>query len=186
MGKLSNKIAKFLIRKWNYNEFPEDVEKAVVIMAPHTSMWDFYYGKLYFMAHNRKPTVLIKKEIFFWPLSPILKKLGGVPVDRGKRTGITESAIKAFAERKGRFYLVITPEGTRQKTKHWKKGFIRIAKSADVPILCGFIDCDNKRMGIMEELLDMSGIEDEIMERVKRRYIGLKGINPENFATGYE
>lgn len=183
MGK---RIARFILKcsRWKYNEFP-DVDKAVVLMAPHTSMWDFYYGKIYFIANGRKPTVLIKKESFFWPLGPILKKLGGIPVDRGKRTGITEKAIEAFEKESGRFYLVITPEGTRQKTKNWKKGFIRIAKAANVPVICGFIDFTTRSMGVMEPM-DMSGTEEEIMERIKKRYVGLKGVHPDKFATGYE
>jgi len=185
MGKASKRIAKFLIRKWEYNSFPEDVEKAVVIMAPHTSMWDFCYGKLYFIVHGKKPAFLIKKEAFFWPLGPILRKLGGLPVDRGKRTGLTDEVIKAFSESEGEFYLVITPEGTREKTKNWKKGFIRIAKGANVPIICGFIDFVNKKMGVMPPL-DMSGTEDEIMERVKQRYTGMEGFHKGKFATGYE
>ncbi|MDR2009559.1 MAG: 1-acyl-sn-glycerol-3-phosphate acyltransferase [Bacteroidales bacterium] len=183
MGK---KLAKFVLkcRKWNYNEFP-DIDKAVVLMAPHTSMMDFVYGKIYFIAHGKKPTILIKKEIFFWPMGPILRKLGAIPVDRGKRTGITDMAVETFKNKEGRFYLVITPEGTRKKTKNWKKGFIRIAKAANVPVICGFIDFKTRSMGVMEPL-DMSGTDEEIMERVKRRYVGFEGVHPENFATGYE
>jgi 1-acyl-sn-glycerol-3-phosphate acyltransferase len=184
MGK---RIAKSILKcgKWNYNEFP-DVNKAVVLMAPHTSMLDFIYGKLYFIASGKKPTILVKKEIFFWPLGHILKKLGAIPVDRGKRTGITDMAIESFNNKEVCFYLVITPEGTRKKTKNWKKGFIRIAQATNVPVVCGFIDIRTRSMGVMEEPLDMSGTDDEIMERVKRRYLGFKGIHPEKFATGYE
>ena len=183
MGK---RLAKFILKifGWKYNEFP-DIDKAVVIMAPHTSMRDFIWGKIYFAAHGKKPTILIKKEMFFWPLGPILRRIGCIPVDRGRRSGLTDSSVKEFAEREGSFYLIITPEGTRKKTKNWKKGFIRIAKGAAVPIICGFIDFGTRMMGVMEPL-DMSGNEEEIMERVKRRYIGLKGARKDKFATGYE
>jgi 1-acyl-sn-glycerol-3-phosphate acyltransferase len=178
-------FARFLLKigKWEYNDFP-DVDKAVVLMAPHTSMWDFYYGKVYFASQGRKPIVLIKKEAFFWPVGPILKRMGGVPVDRGKKTGLTDKAIESF-KCEGRFYLVITPEGTRTKTKNWKKGFVRIAKAANVPVVCGFLDCENRKLGNLG-LLDMSGSEEEVMQRVKRKYTGYKGIHPEKFETGYE
>ncbi len=183
MGKICAKLYLKIFR-WEFNEFP-DVKKAVVIMAPHTSMRDFVLGKIYFAAHGLKPTVLIKKEVFFWPFGPILKSMGGIPVDRGRKTGITNQSIEHFNETKNRFYLVITPEGTRKKTKNWKKGFIRIAKSANVPVLMGYLDCENRKMGILG-ILDMSGDDKQIMERLKRNYIGLQGIHKGKFETGYE
>jgi 1-acyl-sn-glycerol-3-phosphate acyltransferase len=183
---MSRSFAKFYLKlfRWDYNQFPE-VSKAVVLMAPHTSMWDFVLGKIFFAVNGRKPTVLIKKEAFFWPFGYFLKKMGGIPVDRGRRTGLTEKAIESFAQAKAEFYLVITPEGTRKKTKNWKKGFVRIAKAADVPVLLGFLDCKTRKMGILG-FLEMNGTEEEIMERVKRRYSGLTGIYADKFETGYE
>ncbi|PLX06613.1 MAG: acyltransferase [Marinilabiliales bacterium] len=172
------------LMRWKYNEFP-DVQKAVVLMAPHTSMRDFFLGKMYFAVNGLKPTILIKKEAFFWPVGPIFKRMGGVPVDRGRKTGLTQQAIESFYKAKGNFYLVITPEGTRSKTKNWKKGFIRIAKGADVPVVIGFLDMSNRTAGV-KGLLDMSGTDAEIMERLKRKYIGCQGIHKDKFTTGYE
>ncbi len=169
---------------WKYNKFP-DVEKAVVLMAPHTSMWDFVLGKLYFYIHGYKPQVLIKKEAFWGPFGYLLKKMGGIPVDRGKKTGIADTAIKNLQNSQERFYLVITPEGTRKKTKNWKKGFIRIAKTANVPVVMGFLNKNNKTMGVLG-FLDMQGNEDEIMERLKKQYIGFSGLRKNKFETGYE
>ncbi len=183
MGKACAKIYLKIFR-WSYNEFP-DVKKAVVIMAPHTSMRDFFLGKIYFASQGLKPTVLIKKEAFFWPVGPVLKKLGGIPVDRGRRTGLTEKSVQSLKDAEDRFYLIITPEGTRQKTKNWKKGFIRIAKAADVPVVLGFLDCKNRKMGV-KGMLDMKGDEKVLMERLKRKYTGLQGIHKDKFTTGYE
>ena len=172
------------IFRWSYNEFP-DVEKAILLMAPHTSMRDFFFGKVYCASQGFKPVVLIKKEAFFWPVGPILKRMGGVPVDRGRKTGLTQQSIDLFKNAKGSFYLVITPEGTRKKTKNWKKGFIRIALGANVSVVMGFLDCENRKMGVIDEL-DMNGTEAEIMERVKKKYLGLQGIHKDKFVTGYE
>ncbi len=183
MGK---RFSKLYLRtfKWKYNDFP-DVDKAVVLMAPHTSMWDFVLGKIYFSAQGRQATILIKKEAFFWPVGYFLKKMGGIPVDRGRRTGLAEKAIESFEKATDRFYLVITPEGTRKKTKNWKKGFLRIAKAANVPVVLGFLDCKTRSMGVIG-LLDMSGTDEEIMERMKRSYIGKTGVYKDKFETGYE
>ncbi len=183
MFKLFAKTYLKLFR-WNYNQFP-DIQKAIVLMAPHTSMRDFFLGKIYFAAHGLKPMVLIKKEAFLWPVGPILKKMGGIPVNRGRKTGLTEQTIEAFNNAKGRFYLVITPEGTRSKTKNWKKGFIRISKGANVPVLIGMLNCRIRFAGIKGEL-DMTGTDAEIMERLKRQYVGCVGFHKDKFETGYE
>ena len=183
---MSKRLAKLFLKagRWKFNDFP-NVEKAVVLMAPHTSMWDFFYGKMYFATFGYKSVVLIKKEAFVWPFGHFLKKMGGVPVDRGKRTGLTDKAVESFENASGRFYLVITPEGTRKKTKNWKKGFIRIAKAAKVPVVLGFLDCSTRSMGNLG-LLDMTGAEEEILERLKLKYTGFTGIYKDKFETGYE
>ena len=183
---MSRKIAKFILKmsNWKYKDFPE-VEKAIVIMAPHTSNRDFFLGKLYFSVYGRIPAILIKKEAFFWPFASLLKKMGGIPVDRGRRTGLTQMAIDSFKNANARFYLVITPEGTRSKTKNWKKGFIRIAREANVPVMLTYLDKKYRKLGF-KEFLDMSGTDAEIMERLKKTYLGVTAINPDNFITGYE
>lgn len=183
-------FAKFIIklRRWKYTKFP-DLNKAVIIMAPHTSIFDFVWGKIYFMAQGIKPIILIKKEIFIFPLGQILKKIGGVPVDRGKNTGITETAIEMFKNIENNFFLVITPEGTRKATKHWKKGFARIAKAANVPIALGYIDYKKHIMGVMDvwTINEDDNIEDFIA-KVKKEYIvySESGLRKNKFITGYE
>ncbi len=183
MGKSLAKIF-FKLSGWKYNELP-NVGKAIILMAPHTSMWDFVLGKIYLKLFNREAKILIKKEAFFWPLGYFLKKVGGIPVDRGKSTGLTEKAIELLTNTDKDILLVITPEGTRKKTKYWKKGFIRIAKGANVPVLLGFLDTKTKNLGFMD-FLDMQGTEAEIMERLKKKYTGLTGLRKNKFITGYE
>ena len=60
-------------------DFPK---KYIICLAPHTSNWDFLIGQLYSRAENIKSNFLMKKEWFFWPLGPIFRKMGGVPVFR--------------------------------------------------------------------------------------------------------
>ena len=76
---MGRKFSRFFIRGWNVVEAPE-MTKALVIMAPHTSMIDFIHGKLYFSSCGYKPKFLMKAEMFKWPLSPILRALGAVPI----------------------------------------------------------------------------------------------------------
>src|SRR5574344_632857 len=188
MGK---RFAKIVLKtwKWKYNNFP-DVKKAVVIMAPHTSIFDFVWGKIYFMANDIKPKVLIKKECFFFPLGNILSYMGGLPVKRGKiSTNITETAIENFKSNKDSFLLLITPEGTRKKTKYWKKGFIRIANTSNVPIVLGYIDYSRRQMGVIDIINVNKDISiEENMENIKKIYMAFSkgGLRKNKFATGYE
>ena len=65
-------------------------EKYIIVMAPHTSNWDFVVGTLYARAEGFQCNFLIKKEWFFWPMGILMRKLGGIPVYRDKKTGSTE------------------------------------------------------------------------------------------------
>ena len=67
-AKLAQRILK--MAKWNIDlNVPEDVrKKCVMIVAPHTSLWDWVLGKMVFAAMEIKPVVMIKKEFFAFPI----------------------------------------------------------------------------------------------------------------------
>ena len=87
----------------------------------------------------------MKKEWFFWPLGPIFKSIGGIPVWRSKHNSMTENLAHAAKEAK-KFHLCITPEGTRSANPDWKKGFYYIALNAQIPILLYGLDYKRKRI----------------------------------------
>lgn len=62
----------------------------------------------------------MKKEWFFWPLGPIFRKMGGIPVWRSKHTSMTDN-LAAEADKRKSFGLCITPEGTRSLNPEWKR-----------------------------------------------------------------
>ncbi len=76
----------------------------------------------------------------------LVKKAGGIPVDRGKNNRLVEQIAEMF-KNNDRFYLMVTPEGTRKLVKKWKKGFYAIAMEAGVPIGCVYLDYRNKKVG---------------------------------------
>lgn len=163
-------------------KFPVEVDKMIVIIAPHTSMMDFILGWLYFASNGRKANFAIKKEFFFFPLGYLLKAMGSIPVYRGKTT-IIDQMVDEFASRK-KMILNITPEGTRKLTRNWKKGFHHIAKKADVPVVLGFFDYRNKRLGVMEPpFFEISDNEREDMERIKKLYDIASAKHPEKFTN---
>lgn len=56
--------------------------KGIICLAPHTSNWDFIIGLLYSRAEGIWSNFLMKREWFFWPLGPLFRHLGGIPVWR--------------------------------------------------------------------------------------------------------
>ncbi len=126
---------------------PRDIPKAVIIMAPHTSNWDFVIGRLAFYWYGIRPRILIKKEAFTPLMGPLLRWLGGIPVHRGKSQNTVKKVTRQF-EQNERFYLLITPEGTRRRVNRWKRGFYFIALEAGVPVFLGFLDYRRKEGGV--------------------------------------
>ncbi len=59
-----------------------DYPKCIICVAPHTSNWDFILGELAIHAVGRKAGFMMKSSWFFFPLGPIFKALGGIPVER--------------------------------------------------------------------------------------------------------
>jgi 1-acyl-sn-glycerol-3-phosphate acyltransferase len=104
---------------------------------------------------------LIKKELFIFPFGYLLKKIGGIPVDRSRKTDIIERVIDMY-NHSGQMVLVITPEGTRKNVKEWKTGFYYIARGAGVPILPSYFDYKHKIIGIGELFYTSENIEDDI------------------------
>ena len=140
-------ISKALLRLagWKLGPVVEDVPKCVICVAPHTSNWDFIVGKLFYTSIGCNAGFLIKKEWFFFPFNLLFNWLGGVPVDRGKRTSVTDQMVERFKTSE-RFQLAVTPEGTRKRAKEWKKGFYFIALKANVPIVVAYFDYGKKEV----------------------------------------
>lgn len=173
------KFALWILRRmgWTINDNPEGVDKAVIVMGPHTSNWDFIIGKLAFMHYGVKGRYLIKSELFFPPMGWILKALGGIPVNRKKNNNFTDQAVKYFEENDS-MYMVFTPEGTRSYNPNWKKGFYYIALKAKVPIYIGYMDYPSKTGGFLELFKPTGDIEKDIAF-IKKELSQFKGKFPE-------
>ncbi|MBI2786140.1 MAG: lysophospholipid acyltransferase family protein [Legionella longbeachae] len=118
-------------------ELPKD-KKYLVVVAPHTSNWDFLVGLFARFEMGVKIHFIAKNQLFFFPLGPLLKVLGGTPVDRSKKNKTVDQVVNMFDSR-DEFCLAITPEGTRSPVTRWKEGFYHIACKAGLPlVLIGF------------------------------------------------
>ena len=166
---------------WKTNgALPPGIKKAVIIVAPHTSYWDFVIGRFTFWRSKVKIKVLIKSEAFAFPLGLLLKSLGGIAVDRGKKNNMVEQVVEQFNNSES-LIVVITPEGTRKKIRHWKKGFYLIAKEAKVPIALAFIDYKKKTGGVGLLIYPSDDMEKD-MNLIAEFYKDKTGKFPENFS----
>ncbi|MBQ4526352.1 MAG: 1-acyl-sn-glycerol-3-phosphate acyltransferase, partial [Bacteroidaceae bacterium] len=125
---------------------------------------------------------MMKKEWFFWPLGPIFRSMGGVPVHRGRRNSLVDQMVEA-CNRSEVFHLAITPEGTRKANPNWKKGFYHIALQAGIPIVVIGVDYQKKLIACEKELIP-SGDLDKDMREIKLYLKDFKGLHPENFTVG--
>ena len=157
----------------------EEPAKSVICVAPHTSNWDFIIGKLYYWSLNKKAGFLMKKSWFFFPMGYLFRAMGGVPIDRSKRTSVTQQMVEEF-NRRSVFHLAITPEGTRKPRAEWKKGFYYIAKGARVPIQLAYLDFGKKEMGITEVFYPTDD-EEADFKHIFNYYKGVVAKKPENF-----
>ncbi|PIP54180.1 MAG: acyltransferase [Bacteroidetes bacterium CG23_combo_of_CG06-09_8_20_14_all_32_9] len=161
--------------------FPDN-KKLLIIAAPHTSIQDFVMGWLGLRSFGINARFIIKKEFFFFPIGPIIRALGAIPVKRGDIHNDTVSQmVQQFNQRKS-FFLVITPEGTRKKVKHWKKGFYQIAMQAGVPIVVSTVDYGKKQLGPLM-IFKPSGDFETDMLKIKACYIDVKAKYPDCFTT---
>ena len=135
-GRFAAAAGRFVmgLRGWRVEGSYPDVPRMVLIVAPHTSNWDFLTGLQVKLAMRMGARFIGKHTIFRWPLGVFMRWLGGVPVDRSAAEGFVEDTARVLREAE-RMTLVIAPEGTRRRTDRWKSGFYRIAVAAGVPIL---------------------------------------------------
>ncbi|MCD8177397.1 MAG: lysophospholipid acyltransferase family protein [Tannerellaceae bacterium] len=164
---------------WKVGPEGEDVPKCVICVAPHTSNWDFIFGKLFYLAVGRDAKFLIKKDWFFFPFNLLFDWLGGVPVDRKKKTSVTDQMVEEF-NRREKFQLAITPEGTRKAAQEWKKGFYYIANGAHVPIMIAYLDYGKKEIGIKGLFYPTGDVEEDIC-KIRSYYRGVTARHPERF-----
>ena len=157
-------------------------KKFIICLAPHTSNWDFIIGLLFSRAEGIKSNFLMKKEWFFWPLGPIFRKLGGVPVWRSKHTSMTDNLAET-ARKCDTFGLCITPEGTRSLNPEWKKGFYFIALKAGIPILLYGVDYEKKLIQCTKVIIPSGDVEKD-MKEIKLYFKDFKGKKPEKFTIG--
>ena len=149
----------------------------VLIGAPHTSNWDFPVGLLGMWALGIDVRWVGKHTLFRGLLGPIMRGLGGIPVDRRVKSNFIETMSARFAS--GELAaLCLAPEGTRSLTHAWKTGFYYLALAAEVPVVLGYLDFADKAVGVGGILVPTGDIERDMIE-VRAFYASKTARHPE-------
>ena len=166
---------------WESIGGPMKEPKAIVLGVPHTTVWDFLVSYLFYTQFGKVAHIMIKQEFFFWPLGPILRACGAVPVERKSAASLVRSLIHVM-EDVPEFHLAIAPEGTRAATKHWKSGYHLIARETGATVYLGYYDWGRKRISVGEpiELTDDAKAD---MQRIYDHYrpLGIQGFHKDKF-----
>lgn len=168
----------FRLLGWKCKGETPTANKYVILAAPHTSNWDGFFLILAAAMLKLDFSFFGKDTLFKGPLGWFLRSVGGIPLDRSRHQSFVAQAVSWF-ESHERFALGVAPEGTRQFTPGWRRGFYYIALQAKVPIVMGYIDYAKEEGGILPEVLIPSGDIERDFETLARLYGPLTARHPD-------
>lgn len=165
---------------WRFEGEVPNVRKMVLIVAPHTSNWDFPVGLQAKLAMRFGGTFIGKHTLFRWPLGILMRWLGGIPVNRAAAGGLV-GEVAGLLRAADRMTVVLAPEGTRRRVEQWKSGFYRIALEAGVPILPVGFDY-SRRVVFFAPLYQPTGDYEKDLRALRAHYRPEMGFRPANYA----
>jgi len=184
-NKLARSIGRLLLSvfRWQVEGKVYNAPKFVMVLAPHTSMWDFFIAHTSMMAVGFHSSWLIAARYTWWPLGVIMRSLGGIPIHRSASHNVVSQIVKKFNDN-DKLLLSLFPEGTRKKVGHWKTGFWHIAVQAGIPIQLISFDYDNRITTCGPVIKPSDSIEAD-MERIQKYYQNVQAKHPGKFGGEY-
>ena len=144
------KFIFFKIFGWSISgDVPRNINKFIIIVAPHSSSIDFFVGLFVRAILKFNCGFLAKKELFNFPFGILFRALGGYPVDRKSSNKLVDQVV-TIVKKEERFAVAIAPEGTRKPVKKWKTGFYYIALQANIPLVMASFDYERKNVKFSE------------------------------------
>ena len=189
-------LAEFLLKREKFSAKGNflNSKNVVLVAAPHQSAKDEYFMFLIVMAMNikicylsakwtmrRLPVPFLKpkdidKQGIPWPLGwlqeIIFRKFGAIPVERKEKAGQYNSVVKELEKHDG-FVLIVTPEG-RFDPSRFRSSFLYIARQLDAEVMPVQIDYEKRRFTLLPAL-DIEGTEEEVINRLRTLFDGIKG-----------
>ena len=180
-GRVLRMMMRALMRatRWQITGRIPDVKKFVLIAGPHTSNWDFFVGMMTLLSLGIEVHWIGKHTIFRGPVGGLLRRFGGIPVNR-RQPGVLLRDILLRFENEDQFVFALAPEGTRKKVQHWKPGFHRIARMAEVPILPSGIDFARKTVDFGALFFPTEDVEHDI-QTLREYFEVFTPKNPEQY-----
>lgn len=177
-------IGKFLmcLAGWKLDNHLDlkNINKCILVCAPHTSNWDFYFTIAAFWQMGI-PMKMFIKDAWTKPwYGYFIKQLGGIGIDRTQNKNMVEFASQLLKS-SAHLYLINTPEGTRSYSPKWKTGFYYIAQEAQVPIVLGYCDYKEKRAGLSKIVPVENRTLEEILAEIEAFYQNVTAKYPEKF-----
>ena len=189
-------LAEFLLKREKFSAKGNflNSKNVVLVAAPHQSAKDEYFMFLIVMAMNikicylsakwtmrRLPVPFLKpkdidKQGIPWPLGwlqeIIFRKFGAIPVERKEKAGQYNSVVEELEKHDG-FVLIVTPEG-RFDPSRFRSSFLYIARELDAQVMPVQIDYEKRRFTLLPAL-DIQGTEEEVINRLRSLFDGIKG-----------
>lgn len=180
LGRLIGRFGLALFGWKVVGAFP-DCSKMVIIVAPHTSNWDFIVGFWAYLALDLHANWFGKHTLFVWPFGVLFRRFGGIPIHRqsGAAAQVVDAYVDAIRSR-DRMVLAIAPEGTRRRVTEWKSGFHRIAQRAGVPIVPVALDYRISRIIVGPSFAPSEDFDCDVV-RIKALYAGVTPRHPQLF-----
>ncbi len=172
----------FWLSGWKFRvDIPPEIDKAVMVLAGHTSNWDFFYAIGSFDQFGKPARFTIKKEWLDVPIiGPFFRFVGAFGIDRRKKNSAVDQMVDEMNSwDKG--YMCVTAEGTRRRVDKWKTGFYYIALGAKVPIILSYIDFKKKQSGL-GKVIYPTGDYSKDMQEILEFYSHVTPKRPELFS----
>ncbi|MCC9055185.1 MULTISPECIES: 1-acyl-sn-glycerol-3-phosphate acyltransferase [Microbacterium] len=163
--------------RWTLRSEPAPTRPTVLIGAPHTSNWDFVLMLAIAWRLGIPVRWLGKASLFAGWRGPIMRALGGIPVQRDDAARVVDEVVERVHAGEV-FGLVVTPDGTRGGNEYWKSGFYRIARATGMPVTLGYVDRTTMTTGL-GPTIDLTGDVAGDMDRIRAFYADKAGLRPE-------
>ncbi len=141
-------IAKAILKLFGWSvvgEYDDSLKNCIIVIAPHTSNWDFIWGVLARSVYQVRVKYLIKDSFFKPGIAWFFNWTGGIPVNRKKKTDLTERLVKMLDSGE-EIKVAFTPEGTRKRVDRWRSGFYWVAMETKLPIVMHYMDYKRKQV----------------------------------------
>ncbi len=177
-------MTRFLARvywslsRWKLVTRPAPDRPTILLGAPHTSNWDFVLMLAIAWRLRIDVRWLGKDSLFRGWRGPIMRKLGGIPVDRKNPAGLVNEVVARIKSGEV-FSLVVTPDGTRRGHSYWKSGFYRISRETGLPVTLGYVDRSTMTTGL-GPTLELTGDVPADMDKIREFYADKAGLRPEH------